>query len=254
MRLYPLFSSSKGNCYYLGTKQAGVLIDAGGSARRITAALSANGLETSAVKAIFITHEHSDHMKALAVLLKKLPVPVFATPGTASMLRHLPAEIHGFSERVFIKEIGGEAAVIKTSHDSAEPCGYRFDFSDSSVSFLTDSGIITDDFSKAFSSETVVLESNYDPFSLAHGDYPPYLKARIAGRFGHLSNEVSAAFAAELIKRGTKNILLGHISENNNTPELARAAFLAGTSGFTEGKDYFLKILSPVCEGWFAAI
>ncbi|MDR0974422.1 MAG: MBL fold metallo-hydrolase [Ruminococcus sp.] len=256
MRLYPLFSSSKGNSYYLGSKTAGVLIDAGGSARRITSALASNGIPAAAVRAIFITHEHSDHMKALAVLLKRVNVPVFATPGTVKMLeRNLSgAVLRSFSERIYIDDISGEVTIIKTSHDSAEPCGYRFDFEGASVSFLTDSGVITDDFGKAISSETIVLESNYDPFSLAHGDYPPYLKARITGRFGHLANEVSAKFARELIKGGAKNILLAHLSENNNTPELAREAFLAGTSEFTEGKDYFLKILSPVNDNWFCGL
>jgi phosphoribosyl 1,2-cyclic phosphodiesterase len=296
MRLYPLFSSSKGNCYYLGTRQAGVLIDAGGSARRIISALAAAGIHPSAVSAIFVTHEHSDHMKALAVLLKRLHVPVFATPGTVSMLaKELSgADLRSFSDRVEFSGGGGggtrgrgafggktpdrwasdgddltageradpggsshlhfEAAIIRTSHDSAESCGYRFDFAETSVSLLTDSGIITDDFSKALSSETVVLESNYDPFSLSHGDYPPHLKARIAGRFGHLSNDAAASFASVLINYGTKNILLAHLSEQNNTPELAKTAFLSATAGFTEGKEYFLKILPPVVDNWFCAV
>ncbi|MDR0904541.1 MAG: MBL fold metallo-hydrolase [Ruminococcus sp.] len=256
MRLYPLFSSSKGNCYYLGSKTAGVLIDAGGSTKRIVAALSSAGIPLTAVKAIFVTHEHSDHVGALPVLLKRINVPVFGTPGTVSMLsRGLSgADLHSFSERVSVYDIKAEAAVLKTSHDSAEPCGFRFDFSESSVSFLTDSGFVTDGFEGAISSETVVLESNYDPTMLSRGSYPPHTKARIAGRFGHLSNAASAAFARELVGSGTKNLILAHLSENNNTPELAKSALWAETAGFTEGKDYFVKILPPVHDNWFCAV
>ncbi|MDR0987709.1 MAG: MBL fold metallo-hydrolase [Ruminococcus sp.] len=248
MRLYPLYSSSKGNCYYLGTKQAGVLIDAGGSTRRITNALSAAGISLASVKAVFVTHEHSDHIGALPVLLKRVNVPVFGTPGTVSMLS-LPAS-HYIPENV----LGMKVSVIKTSHDSAEPCGFRFDTTESSISFLTDSGVITADFEKAFGSETVVLESNYDPGMLSMSYYPPHTKARIAGRYGHLSNKDSAAFARELIKHGAKNILLAHLSENNNTPDLAKSAFLTGTADFTEGKDCFLKILPPALDNWFCSV
>jgi phosphoribosyl 1,2-cyclic phosphodiesterase len=252
MRIYPLFSSSKGNSYYVGTKNAGVLVDCGVSCRQITAALTANGLSRDCVKAVFLTHEHSDHVKGLAVFLKNNPVPVYGTAGTLYALPHIPDS----REIVNTVEIGNfEAAVIPTSHDAAAPCGYRFEDSESVLVILTDTGTVTKEAKiHARGADTVVLESNYDPEMLKYGDYPGYLKARIAGRRGHLSNEQSAAFAADLILSGTKNILLAHISENNNTPDKARAAFLAGTSGFENGRDYFLKVLSPACEPWFCAV
>jgi phosphoribosyl 1,2-cyclic phosphodiesterase len=149
----------------------------------------------------------------------------------------------------------GEVTAIKTSHDCAGPTALRFDFEASkSVTFLTDSGVVTDDFAKAFSSETVVLESNYDPVMLKYGTYTPSIKARIAGSQGHLSNRQSSEFAALLLKSGTKNILLAHLSKQNNTPEDAKRAFLQATAEYKEGRDYFVKVLAPVCEPWFLAV
>jgi phosphoribosyl 1,2-cyclic phosphodiesterase len=258
LRLYPLFSSSSGNCYYLGSKTEGFLIDAGSSAKRITAALAANDIPLTAVKGIFVTHEHTDHVSALRVLLKRINVPVIGTRGTIAMISNAlsGADLHSFSDRLEISGAlcTGEVKIIKTSHDSAEPCGFRFDFDDSVISFITDSGVITDDFGKAFGSGTAVLESNYDPVMLRYGTYDARTKARVAGSQGHLSNKQSGEFAALLLKTGTKNIILAHISEHNNTPETASEAFLAATSGYKNGRDYFLKTLPAVCEPWFITI
>jgi phosphoribosyl 1,2-cyclic phosphodiesterase len=254
LRLYPLFSSSAGNCYYLGSKTEGILIDAGSSTKRIAAALAANDIPLTAVKAIFVTHEHHDHISALRVLLKRIQVPVIGTRGTIAMIEKTlsGANLHSFSDRYEIKT--GEVSQIKTSHDSAEPCGFRFDFPDSSISFLTDSGVITDDFGKAFGSSTVVLESNYDPVMLRYGSYDARTKARIAGTHGHLSNRQSGEFAALLLKSGTKNIVLAHISEHSNTPETASEAFLTATTEYKNGRDYFLKTLPAACEPGFITL
>jgi phosphoribosyl 1,2-cyclic phosphodiesterase len=254
LRLYPLFSSSSGNCYYLGSKTEGILVDAGTSTKRIVAALAANDIPLTAVKAIFVTHEHHDHISALRVLLKRINVPVIGTRGTITMIaKTLPgAALRYFTE--YCEIFNGKVSIIKTSHDSAEPCGFRFDFPDSSVSFLTDSGVITDDFGKAFGSGTVVLESNYDPVMLKYGTYDARTKARIAGSWGHLSNRQSGEFASLLLKSGTKNIILAHISEHSNTPETATEAFLSATRDYKNGRDYFLKTLSATCEPWFITI
>jgi phosphoribosyl 1,2-cyclic phosphodiesterase len=256
LRLYPLFSSSAGNCYYLGTKTEGFLVDAGSSTKRIVAALAANDIPLTAVKAIFVTHEHHDHISALRVLLKRIKVPVIGTNGTVAMIEKSlsGANLHSFSDRLEIPFCSGEAAILKTSHDSAEPCGFRFNFADSAISFLTDSGVITDDFGKAFGSGTVVLESNYDPVMLRYGSYDTRTKARIAGTHGHLSNRQCGEFAALLLKSGTKNIILAHISEHSNTPETATEAFLSATAEYKNGRDYFLKTLPATCEPGFITI
>jgi phosphoribosyl 1,2-cyclic phosphodiesterase len=232
------------------------LVDAGSSASRITAALAANEIPLTAVKAIFVTHEHHDHISALRVLLHRVNAPVIATPGTIAMISKKLSGIdfHPITDRTDIPAAVGEAAVIKTSHDSAQPCGFRFTFDDSSVTFLTDSGIATDDFCKAFGSAAVVLESNYDPGMLHRGTYDRGTKMRIASPLGHLSNKQSSEFAAELLKSGTKNILLAHISERSNTPETAAESFFAATKAYKNNKDYFLKVLPAVCEPWFLGL
>jgi phosphoribosyl 1,2-cyclic phosphodiesterase len=230
------------------------LVDAGTSTKRIVAALAENDIPLTAVKAIFVTHEHHDHISALRVLLKRINVPVIGTRGTIAMIERTlsGADLHSFYDRFEIPT--GEVSLIRTSHDSAEPCGFRFDIEDSSVSFLTDSGVITDDFGNAFGSGTVVLESNYDPVMLRYGSYDARTKARIAGSQGHLSNRQCGEFAALLLKSGTKNIVLAHISEHSNTPETATEAFLTATAEYKNGRDYFLKTLPATCEPGFITI
>jgi phosphoribosyl 1,2-cyclic phosphodiesterase len=257
MRIYPLFSSSKGNSYFVGTKKGGVLVDCGVSCRQIQAALTANDLPLDSVKAIFLTHEHSDHVKGLNVFIKRCEVPVYATAGTLAVLPGI-SDCRVTNDTVTLPECNIEVRLIPTSHDAAAPCGYHFTDTageGGKLVILTDTGAVTKAARTiARGAETVVLESNYDPDMLKYGDYPGYLKARIAGRRGHLSNEQCAEFARELLFFGTRNIILAHISQNNNTPDKAYNTFLSGTDGFINGRDYFLKVLSPVCEPWFCAV
>jgi phosphoribosyl 1,2-cyclic phosphodiesterase len=259
MRLYPLFSSSKGNSYYVGGKTSGVLIDCGVSCRNVVQSLSMNDISAEAVRAVFITHEHIDHIRGLSVFLRSRHIPIFATKGTAAMLSNTlsGADLRTVSDKTELHypDFSAEVKVIKTSHDAAEPCGWRFNTSDSALVFITDTGVITDEIrGVALGAATAVLESNYDPEMLRTGYYPPYIKARIAGRDGHLSNAQSAKFAHELIATGTKNLILAHLSENNNTPERAYEAAIGGMGQFKNGSDYFLKVLPPVCGKWFCGV
>ena len=236
-RIYPLFSSSKGNCTYIGTPESGVLIDCGASCRKICNALELNSLSTSAVKAIFITHEHSDHISGLKNFTKKTGSPVYA---------------HSY-------EMSGEVCIgnmavsyFETSHDTPQSCGYRVDFSDGkSCCVCTDLGYVSDTVRNAVTgSSAVLLEANYDVNMLRNGPYPVYLKERIRSDHGHLSNDDSGNFGAELIKSGTTRLILGHLSQENNTPATAEYTVesIIAQNGLQRNSDYILSC-APVETG-----
>lgn len=222
----PLFSGSKGNSYYIGSTSEGILIDAGRSCKQIELAMQANGLSMKSVGAVFITHEHSDHCSALRVLSKKYGFRVYASAGT---LNALSAGDRLF-DRTNALEIKSEVALgnmliqrIDTPHDAAQSCCYRVVAPDGKSALVaTDMGVMTDAVRRAASqSDFVVLESNHDIEMLKNGIYPYYLKQRILSNKGHLSNDACARELVELVRGGTLRLMLGHLSEENNTVQLA---------------------------------
>ena len=250
-RFYPLFSSSSGNSHFIGSPSGGILVDAGASCRKIVAALMQNGISPEAVKAVFITHDHSDHINGLKVFLKNFNVPVYASSGTAEYL-----EAHGClcaGAEVFDISRGAEAGgfyvePFRTPHDAAESVGFRIHTPDGKICCVcTDLGTVTDEVDKALTgADLVLLESNYDESMLRNGSYPFYLKKRIASDFGHLSNTDSAKEVRRLIDRGTRRIILGHLSRENNTPRVAENTLLRTLgSEYVRGRDYLLAI-APV--------
>ena len=228
MEFYTLASSSSGNCSVVLAGKMCLLIDAGISCRRIEQSLKTIGLTPAAVTAALITHEHSDHTKGLATLLKKYHFPVYASTGTAAAL----AESLGTSAPIVSFSCGEELSFplcrVKSfplSHDAADPTGYRIDTADGSLGILTDTGVITDGAEATLPGvDTLLLEANHDVERLKAGPYPYPLKKRILSRLGHLSNETAAAFALRMVRAGTTDILLAHLSAENNTPALAEYA------------------------------
>lgn len=252
--IYPLFSSSKGNATFIGNEQRGILIDCGVSYKKLKTAMELAGLDISAVKAVFITHEHSDHIKGLPMLTKKHSLSVYAQSGT---LRKLLSDnlINDNSQALEI-DISAELFDMKvtafdTPHDALQSCGYRIDFDDgSSCAVCTDLGCVTDAVDSAvLGAGTVLLESNYDEEMMMFGNYPRHLKQRICSERGHLSNDASADQAVRLIRNGTRNIILGHLSQENNTPELAEKTVADRLSEFSRGSDYFLMVAKPETTG-----
>lgn len=226
-----LYSGSKGNCVLIESGGARILIDAGKSARSLCAALTEIGKNIDNVDAIFLTHEHADHISALEVLLKKHRIPVHAVGQSAERMLARGFFTHTdlliSHPPVFSVAIGDmRINSFETPHDSAFSVGYRIEIcgGDESVSigYATDIGYVTQTLKDALCGcESVVIEANHDVKMLMEGTYPHDLKLRIRSNGGHLSNTECAELCAELSLVGTKNFLLAHLSEENNEPSLA---------------------------------
>lgn len=253
-RVYPLFSSSKGNATFIGNNQSGVLVDAGVSCKRLIQGLEVCGLSADAVRAVFITHEHSDHISGLCVFLKNFKVPVYAKPTTIEYIiknTRLPADADLRSCDEGMCAAGMQAESFATPHDTPQSCGYNFYTSDNKkLSVCTDLGIVTDEVERAITgSDLVLLESNYDEQMLKDGSYPYYLKRRISSDTGHLSNTNSAKMSRKLIAGGTTRIILGHLSQENNTPSVAEKSALRELTEFKRGRDYILEVAPVATTG-----
>lgn len=227
MRFFTIQSGSKGNSTYIGYKNYGILIDAGAGVRAITAALIAAETDFKHISAIFVTHEHSDHIKSLASISKRHRIPVFANKKTLSAILR---SCQKCDDSLFVEmetgraAQGGEMTVrsFGTSHDSAESVGYVISAGNAAISTVTDLGCMTDDIiENIHKSDLVLLESNHDKEMLVGGAYPYFLKRRILSDKGHLSNDDCAITALKLIKSGVRTLILGHLSNENNTPEIA---------------------------------
>ena len=191
MEFYTLASSSAGNAALVCHNDTHLLIDAGISCRRITQSLAVLDLTLDDLDGILITHEHIDHVRGLVTLAKKCPAPLYATFGTAAAIQYPEPRLRAFAT-------GGSLAV------------------------LTDTGFVTDEaHDAALGADMLLLESNHDVVMLKNGGYPYYLKQRILSEYGHLSNDAAAEFAIECVRAGTSDILLAHLSDENNSPELA---------------------------------
>ncbi|MBQ8510157.1 MAG: MBL fold metallo-hydrolase [Clostridia bacterium] len=225
-----LASSSKGNAVWVKLGEDEILIDAGISAKRLETALAAQGSSLASIKAIFITHEHSDHVTALEVVSKKYQIPIHITEPSAKVYLSSPRTEHAAEAIVihppqFSVQVGAlEVRSFVTSHDSAASVGYVVTDGTPShtLALATDIGCITEPVEQALLGvENVILESNHDENMLLCGAYPYQLKRRILSPKGHLSNESAAAFVRRLAESGTRRILLAHLSPENNMPELA---------------------------------
>lgn len=257
-RIYPLFSSSSGNCIYFGDAENGILIDCGVSCRRACTALAENGIDLAAVKGLFITHTHSDHIAGVTVLMKKLRVPLYAQRRNIEILSEggkLPEGAECIAVDDTAVTVGGfEVKMFRTSHDAPASCGYRVTYPDGKRAALcTDLGIVTDEVRAGIlGCDLVLLESNYDPGMLRTGPYPYLLRTRIDSDIGHLSNAQCGETLRELAESGTRSFVLGHISPENNTPALVESSAAAALSPLVPRQDYMLYIAAP--EGGGAVV
>ena len=236
MRLVVFASGSSGNCALVQGGGRNILLDAGLSARRIRAALEGEGLTPALLDGIFITHEHSDHIAGLGVFLRQFPVPVFAAGMTADALRRAYPEA-GPCLRTLTPErplsLGCmTVTAFPTSHDAVQSVGYRVEADGAALAAATDTGCVTDGMLRYLTgADTALIEANHDLAMLLGGPYPAYLKKRILSDRGHLSNAECTWLAAVLAQRGARQIVLGHLSQNNNLPDLARRTVARALEG-----------------------
>lgn len=232
MRFCSISSGSSGNCIYVGSENTHILVDAGISGKRIEVGLNELGLTTSDLNGILVTHEHTDHIASIGVISRKYGIPIYATKGTIEGI--VNAKNMGVIDPSLFNVVNGDDSfqidellinTIRVSHDANEPVAYRINNNDKSVGVCTDLGKFDDKIIDGYKGvDSLLIEANHDVNMLQVGRYPYYLKQRILGDRGHLSNESCGRLLCRLLHDDLKTIYLGHLSEENNLAELAYEA------------------------------
>ncbi len=258
LKVATLASGSSGNCAVVSDGRVHILIDAGISARRIVCGLRELGIEAGELSAVLITHEHSDHISGLPVLCKQFNTELYTTEPTA---RHICYRTAGLEERFRVFDPGdrfmlGDLMVgsFSTSHDCVCPVGYTVTDGKRKLALCTDTGVADRTVLEGVrGADLLIGEFNYDLEMLRAGSYPPYLKERILGQRGHLSNEAGAELAGWAVEQGTRQVVLAHLSKENNLPAVALEAARRGLEavGARVGAD---ALLTPAprdtSSGW----
>ena len=229
MRLCSIASGSSGNCIYVGSDATHLLMDVGISGKRIEAGVAELGLRLSEIDGIFITHEHTDHISGLGVIARKYGIPIYGTRGTIAAIRqtqslgNIDEELFHYikaDEKCTVKDV--TIYPIRTSHDAAEPVAYRISHGQQRMAIITDLGCYNDYTVECLKNlDVLYLEANHDIHMLQVGPYPYYLKQRILSEKGHLSNESAGKMLSRLLHDKMQAVMLGHLSKENNLPELA---------------------------------
>lgn len=235
LRMMSFGSGSSGNCTYVGTPAAGLLIDAGVDNNKVMAELARNGVDPATIHGIMLTHDHADHVKFAYSILRRNPhMRLFATLKTLDGLlrRHnISRRIKDYHSPIYKEHeySFGPITVVpfETSHDGTDNCGYSIRHGNTVLVIATDMGRITEraDFYMR-QATSLVIESNYDSIMLANGRYPEYLKARIRSDIGHMDNSVTAQYLTQIYTPALRHVFLCHLSEDNNTPQTAMATML----------------------------
>ena len=223
-----LASGSNGNCYYIGNKEEAVLIDAGLSFKQILNRMAERELDPKQIRALFITHEHGDHVRGARVLGKKLDIPVYMTDGTfkASFSTWQPISYLAIQNNVPVTVGAFTIFPILKNHDAAEPTSFRVVHQNTSIGVFTDIGSPCENVKNHLNQcHALFLETNYDQQMLKEGPYPFYLKARIESEVGHLSNTQAYELLKEHAHQSLECVFLSHLSKENNKPELALNEF-----------------------------
>ena len=253
VKFISLASGSSGNCYYLGTETYGILIDAGIGIRTIKKTLKDFNILMDSIRAVFITHDHADHIKAVGHLGEKLNIPVYTTARIHAginrsycMTEKLSSSVRYLEKKEPITLEDFHIESFEVPHDGTDNVGYCIEIDGKVFSFLTDLGEITPTAAHYISKANyLILEANYDEEMLKMGPYPQYLKERITSKTGHMSNSDTAEFLAENITEHLRYIWLCHLSKDNNHPELAykTVEWKLKHTGVIVGKDVQLLAL-----------
>ena len=249
VKICVLASGSKGNCTYITDGTTRLLIDAGLSCRRIEALLQGIGESLKNIDAILVTHEHTDHIMGLRTIDSKYNVPILCNQKTCTCI---DVRLHINSTRWYKNNFDagfkvGKIAVtpFRIAHDAVSPVGYVLTLDNKKIAYVTDLGYVTQGvYDTVKGSEFVIIESNHDLKMLTNGSYPIDLQARIKGPNGHLSNVQSAEISVALAQAGAKYLILAHLSEENNTPQLALAVNkqAMAQNGFVVGSDVIVDV------------
>ena len=253
IRFQCLASGSSGNCYFLGTTERGILIDAGIGMRSLVKGLRELGIELSQIHAVLITHDHADHVKSVGCLAQKHHLPVYATAkvhqaiAASRYLEEIPVDrcFNVAYEEPF-DLLGFRITPFAVPHDASDNVGYSIAFDEHRLTIATDVGHLTDDIERYMSLSThLVIEANYDEEMLRQGSYPAFLRQRIVSPTGHLSNRETAEFLVRILRPEMKSIWLCHLSRDNNHPELAykTVEMTLRSYGIVVGKDVRLTTL-----------
>lgn len=247
-----LYSGSSGNCFFIQSENTKILIDAGVSCKKIETALQNDfNLSLNDFDAIFVTHEHIDHTKSLNLISSKYNLPVFASKGTWNALTEKTQKISNDNKKIFELDKSFEFKDLRifpfsTPHDAAEPCGFNIYNGNSKISVATDLGYIDDKiFNNLKNSSFLMLESNYEPNILKVSSYPYRLKQRIMSNSGHLSNNDASDAISKLIDYGLKDVLLIHLSKENNIPEIAYETVIEKLKNTNYSLDNFNLNVAP---------
>lgn len=248
IKFQSIVSGSSGNCILFCCNNTKIIIDCGISGKKFTAYLNDMDIDPKEINKILVTHEHIDHACGVGVISRKFDIPVLASQGTWEGMTI--GEIREENKHTFSGNKGIEVNDILITpfdipHDAIQPTGYVIEAEGKKLAIATDIGHITDSVIKSLTGcESVILEANYDEHMLYTGPYPQNLKERISGTKGHLSNKDAGALAIHLVQNGTKNIMLGHLSNENNSPEIAfsEVARELEFGGIKVGKDVMLSV------------
>lgn len=228
MKYCSIASGSNGNCYYLAKGEDAILIDIGINTKHVEIRMARLGIDPASIKAIFITHEHTDHIRGLSVFSKRYQIPVYITPGSYEGSRlHMPEHlIHFISPNAQVNIGKLKVMGIPKFHDAKEPCSFVVTDGKVNVSIMTDLGRGCDNVKHVIQhSDVLLLESNFDEQLLENGRYSYFLKSRIRSGWGHISNTTALELFLENRKPRLKHLILGHLSGENNTVELVDELF-----------------------------
>ncbi|UTF61063.1 MBL fold metallo-hydrolase [Gilvimarinus sp. DA14] len=233
MRFASLGSGSKGNSTLIEWPGGALLVDCGFSVKETEARLARLGRAAKDLTAVIVTHEHSDHIKGVAALARRYQMPVYMTPGTYHSRDHGRIPELKLIENYQPFTLGGlEVKPVAVPHDAREPAQFVFRCNGRSLGILTDLGNISPHVERAYCDcDALILEANHDPMMLAGGPYPPSLKQRVGGLWGHLSNQQAAGFLQRVDVQRLQHLVVAHISQKNNTLALAKLALEPFTAG-----------------------
>lgn len=249
MKLYTLHSGSKGNCSLLTIGDNNILIDCGIGYRGLTRYLSKLDRTPDQIKAVFVTHSHSDHVSGLKQLLAVLPdIPIYVhNAGVEEFKIKIGYEPVGFEGEV--EMFGAKITTYRCYHDVACCVGYKIIYEDKTLCYVTDTGYVDDDLTEFVKScNCLLIESNHDVAMLLNGDYPFELKRRIKSTVGHLSNSQTALLLERVLKSGIETVILAHLSENNNTPAIAYNSAKAVMRRLKVGTKLKVATQNDICE------